>query len=142
MVWLATPFGRKPTVTLEFLVARSKELQRDIETTEAYAERLRQQRAALEASAAAAGLATHLAAALEPKKPPEQIPHVRIRAIRPYRVVFAGRYGPEEHSGNRGQVIDIPSVLLSELQGEVEVVAANTELRGVPLPPGILVDDD
>jgi hypothetical protein len=65
----------------------------------------------------------------------------RIRAMKPHRAMFRGRYGPEEYSGGSGSVVDIPTELVPVLRGRVEVVPQTTEIRGVPLPPGTITDD-
>lgn len=96
----------------------------------------------VETTAAAAGLAGKLAAALAPPAAAVPIPHTRIRALKAYRIVFrGGPHGAEEYSGPPGTINDIPTALLGQLKGRVEPAPPGSEIHGVPLEDWMRTDD-
>jgi len=143
MVWqMSSMFGRKPVANLPFLVARSRELTQEIQSVETHLENLRTDLRSVEATADSAGLLADLRAALAPPKEPEPIPQTRVRALKAYKVIFNGRYGPEEYSGAPTSVNDVPTQLLGRLKGRVQVVPPDTELRSRPLQEWMPTDGD
>ena len=142
MVWmLPGVYGRKPAVTLDFLVAKAKEIERELRSVALHVEKLTADRLALDALADEAGLLGALERALAPEPVPPAVPTSRIRALKPYKVTFHGRHGPEEYSGAPNSVNDVPTELVKQLKGRVEVVPLTVEILGRPLEPWMITDD-
>ena len=121
---------------MPFLITRARELRLALAAAETHAQNLRDDLAAVEETAATQGLAAKLAEALTPKGT-EPTPHTRIRAVKHFKAFFRGM----EYSGASGTVNDLPTALLRDLKGRVEVVPPNTELVGLPLQPWMRTDD-
>lgn len=96
----------------------------------------------LRGDAKAAGMETELDALLAPPPPPiESEPSVRIRAVKPYRLLHNGVHGYAEYSGGVNAVNDIPRAALKKLAGRVVEVPPTTAMVGVPLESWMSTED-